>query len=219
VVIVLFDVDGTLVDSAEPILTAMNVALAENALPPVSADDLWKIVGPPIHQALQSVMKDWGENVDLVAKLVSDFREVYRPLSLELAATYPGVPEMLANASRIARLGVVTSKPADYARPILERLDFAEYFEVIEGPDVGTEVEPKAITLRRGLATMDVESSEGQILMVGDRRQDVEAGRTCDVQTVGVTWGFGSREELESAAADAVINHPDQLLRLIPDRP
>jgi phosphoglycolate phosphatase len=219
VVIVLFDVDGTLVDSAEPILTALNDALAENALPPVSADDLWKIVGPPIHQALQSVMKDWGEDVDLVPKLVSDFREVYRPLSLELAATYPGVPEMLADTSRIARLGVVTSKPADYARPILERLDFAEYFEVIEGPDVGTEVEPKAITLRRGLATMDVESSEGQILMVGDRRQDVEAGRACNVQTVGVTWGFGSREELESVAADTVINRPDQLLRLIPDRP
>jgi phosphoglycolate phosphatase len=219
VVIVLFDVDGTLVDSAKPILTALNDALAENALPPVSADDLWKIVGPPIHQALQSVMKDWGEDVDLVPKLVSDFREVYRPLSLELAATYPGVPEMLADMSRIARLGVVTSKPADYARPILERLDFAEYFEVIEGPDVGTEVEPKAITLRRGLATMDVESSEGQILMVGDRRQDVEAGCACNVQTVGVTWGFGSREELESAAADTVINRPDQLLRLIPDRP
>jgi phosphoglycolate phosphatase len=55
--------------------------------------------------------------------------------------------------------------------------------------------------------------------MVGDRRQDVEAGRACNVQTVGVTWGFGSREELESAAADTVINRPDQLLRLIPDRP
>jgi phosphoglycolate phosphatase len=219
VVIVLFDVDGTLVDSTEPILTALNNALAENALPPVSADELWKFVGPPIHQALQSAMKDWGENTDLVPKLVSDFRKVYRPLSLELAATYPGVPEMLVDMSRVARLGVVTSKPADYARPILERLGFAEYFEFIEGPDVGTEAEPKVVTLWRGLAAMDVESSEGQILMVGDRRQDVEAGRACDVQTVGVTWGFGSRQELESAGADAVINKPDQLLRLIRDRP
>jgi phosphoglycolate phosphatase len=219
VVIVLFDVDGTLVDSTEPILTALNDALAENALPPVSADELWKFVGPPIHQALQSVMKGWGENTDLVPKLVSDFRKVYRPLSLELAATYPGVPEMLVDMSRIARLGVVTSKPADYARPILERLDFAECFEVIEGPDVGTEVEPKVVTLRRGLAAMHVESSEGQIFMVGDRRQDVEAGRACDVQTIGVTWGFGSRQELESAGADAVMNKPDQLLRLITDRP
>jgi phosphoglycolate phosphatase len=218
-VIVLFDVDGTLVDSTEPILTALNDALAENALPPVSADELWKFVGPPIHQALQSVMKDWGENTGLVPKLVSDFRKVYRPLSLELAATYPGVPEMLVDMSRVARLGVVTSKPADYARPILERLVFAEYFEVIEGPDVDTEVEPKVVTLQRGLATMDVESSERQILMVGDRRQDVEAGRACNVQTVGVTWGFGSREELESVAADTVINRPDQLLRLTRDRP
>jgi phosphoglycolate phosphatase-like HAD superfamily hydrolase len=73
VVVVPFDVDGTLVDSAEPILTALNDALVDNALPPVSADELWKIVGPPIHQALQSVMKDWGENTDLVPKLVSDY--------------------------------------------------------------------------------------------------------------------------------------------------
>ena len=217
-VVVLFDVDGTLVDSAEPILTALNDALVENALPPLSADELWKIVGPPIHQALQSVMRDWGENTDIVPKLVSDFRRVYRPLSLELAATYLGVPEMLADISQVARLGVVTSKLAAYARPILERLDFAEYFEVIEGPDVSTVGEPKATTLRRGLAAMDVESSEGQVLMVGDRRQDVEAGRACNVQTVGVTWGFGSRQELESAAADTVINRPDQLLRLIPGR-
>ena len=217
--IVLFDVDGTLVDSAEPILTALNDALVENALPPLSADELWKIVGPPIHQALQSVMRDWGENTDIVPKLVSDFRKVYRPLSLELAATYPGVTEMLADISQVARLGVVTSKLADYARPILERLDFAEYFEVIEGPDVGAVGEPKVTTLRRGLAAMDVESSEEQVLMVGDRRQDVEAGRACNVQTVGVTWGFGSQQELESAAADRVINRPDQLLRLIPGRP
>ena len=217
--IVLFDVDGTLVDSTEPILTALNDALVENALPPLSADELWKIVGPPIHQALQSVMRDWGENTDIVPKLVSDFRKVYRPLSLELAATYPGVTEMLADISQVARLGVVTSKLADYARPILERLDFAEYFEVIEGPDVGAVGEPKVTTLRRGLAAMDVESSEEQVLMVGDRRQDVEAGRACNVRTVGVTWGFGSQQELESAAADRVINRPDQLLRLIPGRP
>jgi phosphoglycolate phosphatase len=218
-VVVLFDVDGTLVDSTEPILTALNAALVDNALPPVSSDELWRFVGPPIHQALQSVVEDWDESTDLVPKLVSDFRKVYQPLSLELVATYPGVSEMLADASRFARLGVVTSKPAAYARPILERLDFAEYFEVIEGPDVGTEIELKVTTLQRGLAAMDVESSEGQVLMVGDRRQDVEAGRACNVQTVGVTWGFGSREELESAAADTVIDRPDQLLRLIPDRP
>jgi phosphoglycolate phosphatase len=215
VVIVLFDVDGTLVDSSEPILTAMNHALADNALPPISSDDLSRIVGPPIHQGLQSVIRGWGENVSLVPKLVSDFREVYRPLSLELAATYPGVPEMLADTSRIARVGVVTSKPADYARPILERLGFAEYFEVIEGPDLSTESEPKATTLRRGLTAMDVDPSEGQLLMVGDRRQDVEAGRACNLQTVGVTWGFGSRNELISEGADAVITLPNQLLRLI----
>jgi phosphoglycolate phosphatase len=219
VVVVLFDVDGTFVDSTEPILTALNDAFVNNALPPVSVDELWRFVGPPIYQALQSVVHDWGEPTDLVPKLVSDFRKVYQPLSLELAATYSGVSAMLQDVSRVARLGVVTSKPAAYARPILERLDFAEYFEVIEGPDVRTEVEPKAITLRRGLAAMDVEPSERQILMVGDRRQDVEAGRACNVQTVGVTWGFGSREELESAAADTVIDRPDQMLSLIPNRP
>jgi phosphoglycolate phosphatase len=219
VVIALFDVDGTLVNSADPILTAMNAALLDNALPLMSQDDLSRVVGPPIHQGLQSVMRSWGENVDLVPKLVTDFREVYQPLSLELAATYQGVAEMLVDVSRVARLGVVTSKPAAYARPILERLGFAEYFEVIEGPDVSTEVEPKATTLQRGLAAMSVEPSEGKILMIGDRRHDVEAGRVCNVQTVGVTWGFGSRDELESAGADAVIDRPDQLLALIPDRP
>lgn len=219
VVIALFDVDGTLVDSAAPILTAMNQALLDNALsPPMSPDELSTLVGSPIHGALKTLMRGWGENLDLIPKIVSDFRTVYQPLSVELAASYPGVPEALAKLSLVARLGVVTSKPATCARPILKRLGFADYFEIIEGPDPGTEVEPKAATLRRGLAAMSVEPSQRKVIMIGDRRQDVEAGRACNVETLGVTWGFGSREELESAGADAVIDRPDQLLRQIPDR-
>lgn len=164
-------------------------------------------------------MRSWGENIDMVPKLVSDFRKVYQSLSLEFAASYPGAVEMLASMSRVVRLGAMTSNPAAYARPIFERLGFAEYCEVVEGPDVSTEVEPKATALQRGLAAMSVEPLDGKD--PHDWRQEIGRRGLARVQgpdgRCGV--GFGSREELKSAGADAVIDRPDQLLSLNLHRP
>ena len=211
---VLLDVDGTLVDSSKPILRALNEALSAHGLGAISGDDLWRHVGPPLGQTLESLLSSRGEDVGLTPRLVDDFRTAYQPLSLELAATYPGVRTMLDTLFGTVLLAVVTSKPVVYAVPILDQLGFARFMEVIEGPDTA-EVEPKATTLRRALDRLRVEPSSSPVTMVGDRRQDVEAGRACSTRTVGVTWGFGSRAELESSGADEVIDSPDQLESLI----
>jgi len=212
---VLLDVDGTLVDSSEPILQALNHALLANGLGAVSDVDLWRHVGPPLRQTLESLLSSRDEDVGLIPRLVDDYRTVYEPLSLELAATYPDIPTMLDTLHGTVRLAVVTSKPAIYAGPILDQLGFAQFMEVIEGSNT-TEVEPKATTLERALGRLRIEPSSSPVTMVGDRRQDVEAGQACSTGTVGVTWGFGSRAESESSGADEVIDSPDQLHALIP---
>lgn len=213
---VLLDVDGTLVNSSEPILQALNVALKDNGLSPVTGDELWTHVGPPLHHTLSTLLKSRNEDTDLVPRLAADYRTVYAPLSIELAQTYPGVPEMLTTLEGAVRMGVVTSKPMVYAAPILERLGLSSYFEVIEGPDPALEAEPKTATLRRALDHIGV-SDGSSAVMVGDRRQDVEAGLECLTTTVGVTWGFGTREELETGGADFVIDSPQQLVPICLD--
>ncbi len=203
----LFDVDGTLVNSREPILRALNVALESVGLRPVTDSELWRHVGPPLQMTLQSLLSGRGDDIGHVDALIEAYRSEYQAISVGMAISYPGVPELLEELAGRVRLGVVTSKPRVYAFPILDALDFAALMEVIEGPDLA-EAEPKTVTLGRALARLGVDDLSEDVTMVGDRRHDVEAGRAYHARTIGVTWGFGSREELAQAGADHIANDP-----------
>ncbi len=210
----LFDVDGTLVDSREPILRALNTALVGAGLDPVVDADLGRHVGPPLQLTLERLLAGRGEDVRLVGALVEAYRAEYRSISVGLAASYPGVQGMVDDLEGRLRLGVVTSKPAVYAVPILSALGLASMMEVIEGPDL-SEIEAKPITLARALDRLGVDGAFDDITMVGDRREDIEAGHARGVRTVGVTWGFGTREELVDAGADHVVDHPEEVVPIV----
>jgi phosphoglycolate phosphatase len=212
--ICLFDLDGTLLDSREPILTAMNRALATLGLEPVTGEQLWPHIGPPLRVLLEALLIERGDDPVQVEPLVQVYRAEYRSLSIELARTYPGIPDLLDALAGGARLGVVTSKPQIFALPILETLGLAARMEVIEGADP-TDSEPKPVTLARALDRLGMDSGFERVAMIGDRRHDIEAGRGFGLRTVGVTWGFGSREELLEAGADAIVDHPSQITPLV----
>src|SRR5690606_35457978 len=113
-----------------------------------------------------------------------------------LAALYPGIAELIEELATTERLAVCTSKPRRFAAPILEHLGVAERFEHIEGPGL-TEAEPKTDTLDRLLSKMTpLDPSES--VMIGDRHHDVDAALAHRLVPIGVTWGFGSRAELEA---------------------
>jgi len=208
----LFDVDGTLVDSRQPILLALNTAMAENRLAAIDADQLGRHVGPPLQLTLETLLVERGEDTALIPKLIKDYRSAYRPLSIELAATYPGITELLDSLTGRVRLAVVTSKPLAYAVPILETLGFAALFEIIEGPEL-TEIEEKPVTMARALTRLAFTSEIGGLTMIGDRHHDIEAGAQHSARTIGVTWGFGTRQELTDAGANHVVDHPNEILR------
>jgi phosphoglycolate phosphatase len=123
---------------------------------------------------------------------------------------YPGITALLASI-RI-RIGVVTSKPKATAVPILESLGLASLFELIEGPSLTTP-EPKSATLTRALSAVDLPPE--RTVMIGDRRHDIEAGRHHGTHTVGVTWGFGTLDELQTAGADRLVDSPAALASLL----
>ncbi len=215
-VVCLLDVDGTLVDSREPILRSLNVALVGAGLDPVDPFDLWQHVGPPLKLTLERLLAGRGEDVRLVDALIEVYRGEYREMSVDLALAYPGVQNMLKDLACRTRVGVVTSKPTVYATPILRALRLDSMMEVIEGPNL-SETEPKAVTLSRALRVLGVDAEVDDVIMVGDRRYDIEAGRAEHVRTVGVTWGFGSREELVSAGAESVVDRPEQVVDVVLD--
>jgi phosphoglycolate phosphatase len=208
--VVLFDLDGTLVDSSEPILRSLNAAFHHHGLPTIDKASLSRHIGPPLRESLSELIDETGApDIDL-GRLIETYREAYSALSLELALAYPGIPQLLDRLDGQARLGVVTSKPRRFALPILGALEFSSHLEVIEGPRTG-EDEPKAITLARALSALGVNATTGDVWMVGDRSHDVAAGRSAGATTIGVTWGFGSAAELIAAGADRLVDSPDDI--------
>jgi phosphoglycolate phosphatase len=210
----LFDVDGTLVDSTKPILQALNVALNASGLPELTASDLSRYVGPPLRELLGSLLATRGDDPALLEAVMHTFREVYQRISIEMAISYPEVPQLLAALRGRLRLGVVTSKPGAYAVPILEALHIAPLMEVIEGPPL-SEDEPKTVTMARALDRLTSNGPLDTVAMVGDRKHDVEAAHSHGLRAIGVTWGFGTRSELAEAGADAIADTPAELHDLL----
>lgn len=211
--VLFFDVDGCLVDSTEPIHRCLDAAMADFGLPPIPADELDRHIGPPLQVTLTTLLTELDEDPAIVPLLMGAYRERYSTMSIELARSYPGVPALVAAQSAKGRVGVVTSKPRRFAVPILEALGLAPHFEVMFGPEE-TEAEPKTITLGRALAAVepcDVADS----VMIGDRHHDVDAARDHGLRAIGVTWGFGSRDELEAAGAEAVVDTAAELAAIL----
>ena len=180
----------------------------------MTVDDLNFIIGPPLRATFVTLVADRGGDEAMADRLLDAYRTAYRTTSTELAASYPGVPELLEGLRGSVRLGVVTSKPAAYAVPILDALGFSEMMEVIEGPDL-SETEAKPATLARALDRLGAVPGAGPIYMIGDRHHDIEAGQSAGVRTIGVTWGFGSRDELATAGADFVADAPEEISDIV----
>jgi phosphoglycolate phosphatase len=215
--VVFFDLDGCILDSTEPILRCLNEALIEFELVPIDRESLSRHVGPPLQHTITELLAERGASPGLVEPLVGAFRERYRTLSIKLAVTYPGVASLIVRLAQTERVAVCTSKQTRWAIPILEHLGLAEQFELIAGPGL-TETEGKVATLGRALEQLSPLDA-GASVMIGDRRHDVEAATHHGLVSIGVTWGFGTRDELVTAGAGAVVDDTDELLAVLQPNP
>lgn len=203
--LVCLDLDGCLVDSTVAIPRCINLALQALHLPARSEPTLRRFIGPPLVESFRQLLDESGLDPERAWEAVEVYREHYPTVSLESTRVIPGVREMLARLAPSAILAVVTSKPRALAVPVLDHVVLSSHFVAVHGPDLASE-EPKAATLKRAIDQLG--TSADACVMVGDRRHDVEAGRSCGTWTVGVTWGSGSREELEAARPDVILDEP-----------
>lgn len=199
---VLFDLDGCLVDSRVPFARSINAALDEHGLPQRPERELHTFLGPPIHTTFRDLYGDER----LAHSLVDAYRRHYRARAAAETPVFDGVPEVVAELSLRVPLVVATSKPHALADPLLEALGLRTHFRAVVGPDLAAVDEPKSATVQRALTHVS-----GRVVMVGDRRFDIEAARRHGLRSVGVLWGIGGADELRSAGADALVEHPAQL--------
>mgnify|MGYP001174108172 CR=1 FL=1 len=205
---VLFDLDGVLVDSRAAFLNSMELALAQLDLAPRPREELLPCIGPPLKLGFSQLLQTDTDDPRVDA-LIAAYRHHYATISLTDTTVAPGVPEALRALD--GPKAVATSKPHHFAEPLLRALELREHFAVVAGPELDAQAETKAQTITRALTGLGA----AHAVMIGDRSFDVVGAHANGIPCVGVTWGIGSRAELEQAGADAIVEHPDQLAAAI----
>jgi phosphoglycolate phosphatase len=212
---ILFDLDGVLVDSRAPIARSINYALERLGLAARPEAVLHPRIGDSLYGVFADLLREQGGDPARAAEGMTHYREVYRDLCVRETTLVPGIAPLLAALAERCRLAVATSKPLEFALPILKQLGVAGRFEAMAGPALGlVEAEPKRETARRALAELGV-APGGRAVLVGDRHHDVSAARALGIGAIGVTWGIGSVAELREAGAEWLVEEPAELARLL----
>lgn len=205
---ILFDLDGTVVDSKPGILASCSAALRSLGHRPDSLD-IGNLIGPPLEEVLTEILGRFGD--DRVAEAVLAYRDHYGTAGFLETTIYPGLVAALDQLLALkAKLYIATSKRRIFAQQILEHLGFIDLFAGVHGSEPGGAIDRKADLIADVLRRHELNAD--RCLMVGDRRQDAEGARANGVSTVGVLWGYGDRAELESAGVMHIAAYPGELI-------
>ncbi|WP_312856866.1 HAD hydrolase-like protein [Arthrobacter mobilis] len=216
--LVLFDLDGTLVDPAGAITGGIGRALSAAGLPVPPAAVLDSMVGPPLGQSLRRLAAVPEERVAEVIRL---YRSEYRERGMAASRVYPGAEALLGRLrERGFRLAVATQKPAPIAVQLLRVQGLSGYFDSVHGAELDdTDGTPAAghgkIQIVAAALAAGAAAAGGDLpvpaMMVGDRHFDVEAAVHHGIPALGVAWGFAAEGELEAAGAAAVVRSAEEL--------
>lgn len=193
---VLFDLDGTLTESAPGIINSVKYAFSHYGITDYDEKELESFVGPPL---TDSFMRYCGFSAEKAAEAVEVYREYFREKGMFENSVYPGVRECLEKLKANGlRLGVATSKPKPFCDAILKRFGLFDFFEVIEGIPLDGEGMTKTEVISKAISAFGSPAS-AEIVMVGDRQYDVEGAADNGIACIGVLYGYGSRKELAEA--------------------
>jgi phosphoglycolate phosphatase len=208
---VLIDLDGTISDSSPGIARSLQHAFAACGYEPPTDEQVRTVIGPPFEIGLPTL----GIPVDAVERVALAYRDRYEDIGLFENTVYPGIADMLDELRAAGHtLSIATAKPEPTARRIVEHFGFTDHFAVQAGAsvDVGSGRRTKAEVIDYALISLRLGPSDlARVVMVGDRDHDVEGAHLNGIDCIGVTWGFGSVDELRSAGAAVLVDHPGEV--------
>lgn len=207
----IFDLDGTITDSGPGIMNAIRYAVKKRGLPDVSEEVLRSFIGPPLKEQFRSV---FGLSDDEGTIMVATYREYYGEKGIFENRVYDGVPEVFQKLQEAGvRILMATSKPGKYAKQIAEHFGFAKYFDFIGGACMDGRRTDKHDVIEYVIDSCKV--CRENTVMIGDRRHDMIGASKAGIRSIGVLYGYGSRDELEKAGADMIAVTPDDISKLI----
>ena len=200
----LFDVDGTLLDSATDICGAIQAVLAATSQSNVSDEFLRRYIGRHLIDLFGDLFPEYtSEQMDA---MIADYRAIYLARKHSLTKPYPGVADALAALP--GKKSTATTKGTPTTRLVLEMFGLLPYFDHVQGTD-GFPAKPHPDVIFASLQGLG--ASPEDCLLVGDSAADMEAGRRAGVKTCAVLWGYGQREDMAKWSPDYWISHPSEL--------
>jgi phosphoglycolate phosphatase len=198
--LIVFDLDGTLVDSRRDLADATNAMLSELGARPLPEAEVIAMVGEGAQVLVERALAATGRPAAEVPRALDRFLAIYETHLLDHTRPYHGVPELLAHLAGVARLAVLTNKPTHASTRLLEGLGLSQYFEEIVGGDGGYPRKPDPAALLRLMETS--RTTRRRTILVGDSAVDLETARNAGVPCCLVRYGFGFREaRLEQSEA------------------
>ena len=208
---VLFDLDGTLTDPALGITNGIIHMLEKTGREVPPREKLYYFIGPPLIPSFKSV---FGMTDVEAQKALLYYREYFSVTGLYENEPYEGIADALGRLKSDGfKLALATSKPEEFAEKILVRFGLREYFDIVGGATMDEKRSTKADVIGYVLGMLGADPADA--VMVGDRMHDVEGAKKFGIPTVGVLWGYGSREEFENCGAEWIAGTMDEMVSII----
>jgi phosphoglycolate phosphatase len=204
--LVIFDLDGTLIDSSQDLALAVNVALESIGMKPWPVQEIKQMIG---NGARELVRKALGYKEELFRPAFKVFSEHYSKNLLTHTKLYPGALEVLKKL-KSKKMAVLSNKRQTFCDPIIEGLKIKSFFQWVYGGDRLPEKKPSPVPIEHILNEAHVKPAQGLIL--GDSSIDIEAGKLAKIKTIGFYNGFCSKEEVKDANPDLLVSHFEELL-------
>ena len=205
---ILFDLDGTLTRSEEGITRSALYAAEKMGFTGYTKEQMLTFIGPPLHHSFQRVMGMTPEQAD---QAIVYYRERFSTIGWAENEVYEGIPQLMRSLKMNgAKIAMATAKPQVFAEKISKKFGFEPYLDALVGPNLSKKDAGKADIVKSAM-----EALGGPFVMVGDRCFDVEGGRANGVDTIGVTYGYGTEEELREAGATHIAHSVAELADIL----
>ncbi|MBQ8412482.1 MAG: HAD hydrolase-like protein [Lachnospiraceae bacterium] len=207
---IFFDLDGTITEPALGITNGIIYALDKYNIKVSDRRELYKFIGPPLRDSFSMY---YGFDKDEVEKVVAYYREYYSDMGIIENEPMPGIEKALSRLKSAGlKLYVATSKPEKFAIQILEHLNLLSYFDIVAGSSMDGSRDSKESVIKYLIEQIHKDGNDDiSPIMVGDRMYDVEGASKCGIDCIGVTFGYGDRQELEEAGANIIVDTAEEI--------
>jgi len=190
--IILFDLDGTLIDSTEAILESFHNSFDIHNHPHPSDEDIKVLIGHP----LDVMYRELGVDKKLVWDFVATYKEHYRKISTQKTKLLDFAFQAVKDASEFATLGIVTTKTGRYSKVLMEHFELMEYFKVLVGREDVEHPKPHEEPILKAIESLNMEDSD--IWMIGDTKLDLISAKNANINSIGVLSGYDTKETLQN---------------------